>query len=113
VVKGICQASGAKYEFEYTLPYIPTINHVEYFEMAKSVAIECFGDDMWKEQEKSSMGGEDFSYFLQKCPGVYCNIGMGENHSAIHNPQFDFEDKAISNGIMFLVMMTLKTMDIV
>jgi amidohydrolase len=110
-VKGICMAGGAKYEFEYDLPNIPTINNAEYVEIAKAVVTEYLGADMWRDMEKSSMGGEDFSYFLQKCPGAYCSIGMGENHPAIHNPQFDFEDKALRNGIIFMVMMTLKTMD--
>lgn len=112
VLKGISLASGAEYEFEYSLPYIPTINSAEYFQMAKSVAKEYLGHDMWMEMEKASMGGEDFSYYLAKCPGVYCNIGMGEGHPALHNPLFDFEDKAIRNGIMFMVMMTLKVMGI-
>ncbi len=111
-VKGICLAGGAKYEFEYDLPYIPTINNVEYVKMAEAVAVEYLGPDMWKPMEKSSMGGEDFSYFLKECPGAYCNIGMGENHPAIHNPNFDFEDKALRSGIIFMVMMTLKAMSI-
>jgi amidohydrolase len=110
VVKGICLASNAKYEFEYVLPYIPTINNAEYVEMAKAVTTEYLGSDMWIDMERSSMGGEDFSYFLQKCPGAYCNIGMGEDHPAIHNQTFDFEDKSLRNGIIFMVMMTLKTM---
>jgi amidohydrolase len=110
VVKGICLANGAKYEFEYELPYIPTINTAEYVEMAEGVATECFGSDMWYDLEKSSMGGEDFSYYLRECPGAFCDLGVGENHPAIHNPEFDFEDKALRNGIIFMVMMTLKTM---
>jgi amidohydrolase len=110
VVKGVCIAAGANYEFEYELPYIPTINAAEYFDMAKEVAIENFGYDMFEEMEKSSMGGEDFSYYLKECPGVFCNLGLGEKHPAIHNPEFDFEDKALRNGIIFMVMMTLKTL---
>jgi hypothetical protein len=38
---------------------------------------------------------------------------MGENHPAIHNPYFDFEDQALRNGIIFFVAMTLKTMGVV
>ncbi len=109
-VKGICLASGAKYEFEYELPYVQTINTAQYVEISKSVAVECFGPEMWHELEKSSMGAEDFSYYLRECPGAFCNLGLGENHPAIHNTQFDFEYKALRNGIIFLVMMTLKTM---
>ena len=112
VVKEICLASGAKYEFEYELPYIPTINTAEYVEMAELVTTEYFGSEMWSELEKSSMAGEDFSYYLQECPGVFCNLGMGENYPAIHNPKFDFNDEALRNGIMFLLLMTLKTMGV-
>ena len=112
VVKGICEANGAKYEFEYELPYIPTINNAEYVEMAKSVATEHIGSDMWVDLKKSSMGGEDFSYYLKECPGAFCNIGLGEKHIALHNPQFDFDDNVLRNGITFLVMMTLKVMGV-
>ena len=112
VVKGICLTSGAKYEFEYELPYIPTINTTEYVEMAELITTEYFGSEMWSELEKSSMGGEDFSYYLQECPGVFCNLGMGDNYPAVHNPKFNFNDEALRNGIMFLLLMTLKTMGV-
>ncbi len=111
-VKGICLASGAKYEFEYELPYIPTVNTSGYVEMAENLTSECFGAEMWYELEKSSMAGEDFSYYLQKCPGAFYGLGMGEKHFDLHHPEFDFEDKALRNGIMFMLMMTLKTMGV-
>ena len=110
-VKGICLASGAKYEFEYNLPYIPTINTAKYVEMAETITLECFGSEMWQELEKSSMGGEDFSFYLKECPGAFYCLGLGEDIHEIHNPKFDFADKALRNGIIFLLMMTLKTLD--
>jgi amidohydrolase len=112
VIKGVCTAHGAEYEFDYDLPYIATINSPEYAEMAEEAAVEFLGENMWHELEKSSMGGEDFSYYLRECGGVFCDIGMGENHPAIHNPYFDFEDQALRNGIIFFVAMTLKTMGV-
>lgn len=110
IVKGVCAAHGAKYEFEYNLPYIATINSPEYVQMAEEAATEFLGENMWHELEKSSMGGEDFCYYLRECGGAFCDIGVGENHPAIHNPHFDFEDQALRNGIIFFVAMTLKTM---
>ena len=48
------------------------------------------------------MGGEDFSYYLARYPGVFCNIGMGEESPGIHNMNFNFNDKALRNGIAFM-----------
>ena len=110
IVKGVCAAHEAEYEFEYNLPYIATINSPEYVQMAEEATTEFLGENMWHELEKSSMGGEDFCYYLRECGGAFYDIGMGENHPAIHNPHFDFEDQALRNGIIFFVAMTLKTM---
>lgn len=46
-----------------------------------------------------SMGGEDFSYFLQQVPGAYFWLGLGMERGGLHNPRFDFNDAAIATGI--------------
>lgn len=101
-VKGVCEALGASYEFEYTLPYIPTVNNVKIYEFAKKMSQEYFGRSNWFELPRSSMGGEDFSYYLERYPGVFCNIGMGEKSPGIHNMNFNFNDAALRNGIAFM-----------
>ena len=101
-VKGVCEALGAFYEFEYSLPYIPTVNNPKIYEFARKVSQEYFGKSNWFELPKSSMGGEDFSYYLERYPGVFCNIGMGENSPGIHNMNFNFNDDALRNGIAFM-----------
>ena len=111
VIKGVCDSYGAKYEFDYELPYIPTVNSAEHVETAKEFATEYLGQDLWVELPLSSMGGEDFSYYLRECGGAFCDIGMGEDHPAIHNPMFDFNDDALRNGIAFMVNMVLRTME--
>ncbi|MFA6716593.1 MAG: M20 family metallopeptidase [Victivallaceae bacterium] len=109
-VKGVCLAGGAKYEFVYDLSYIPTVNTPEYVDLAEKTVTECFGKGMWLSMEKPFMVAEDFAYYLRECPGAFCNLGLGEGHIPVHNPGFDFEDKALRSGIIFMVMMALKTM---
>jgi amidohydrolase len=46
-----------------------------------------------------SMGGEDFSYFLQEVPGAYFWLGLGMERGGLHNPRFDFNDEAIATGV--------------
>jgi amidohydrolase len=111
-VKGICLASGATYEFEYKLPYIPTVNDPAHVEMARRITEKYFGRDMWFEMPRASLGGEDFSFYLRDYPGAFCFIGMGGDSPCYHNAKFDFNDEAIRNGIIYLVATTLETMDV-
>lgn len=109
--EGICHASGAEFSFEYSLPYEPCINDTKCVEMVQNTAIELFGEGMYKEMPRSSMGGEDFCYFLKKYPGAFFNLGVGTDTPGIHNPQFDFNDDALENGIMMMVHLALKSLN--
>lgn len=101
-VKGVCEALGAAYEFEYSLPYIPTVNNAKIYDFAKKMSQEYFGKTNWVEMPRSLMGSEDFSYYLARYPGAFCNIGMGENSPGLHNMNFNFNDDALRNGIAFM-----------
>ena len=106
-VKGICIATGATYEFEYKLPYIPTVNAPACVEAARKITQKYLGTDMWFDMTRSSLGGEDFAFYLRDYPGAFCFIGMGVDRPGIHNPKFDFKDEAIRNGVIYLVAMAL------
>ena len=43
--------------------------------------------------------GEDFGVFTQKIPGAFIGLGAGENHPALHNPNYDFPDELIPIGV--------------
>lgn len=111
-IKGVCLASGATYEFEYKLPYIPTVNDPVYVEASRRITEKYIGRNMWFEMARASLGGEDFSFYLRDYPGAFCFIGMGMDRPCYHNPQFDFNDEAIRNGVIYLVATTLETMEV-
>ena len=46
------------------------------------------------------MGGEDFAYMLEACPGAYIQIGNGDTPD-VHHPKYDFNDEAISAGASY------------
>jgi metal-dependent amidase/aminoacylase/carboxypeptidase family protein len=56
------------------------------------------------------MGAEDFSYYIRKFPGAMFRLGMGEKSASLHNSHFDFNDKAIASGILFLVSLALEVL---
>ena len=46
------------------------------------------------------MGGEDFAYMLEACPGAYIQIGNGDT-ADLHHPQYDFNDEVIPAGTSY------------
>ena len=103
IVKGVCDSMGATYDMSYSSPYIPTINDPNMVDLGKNVAKEVLGPFGWIDLEEPSMGGEDFSYYVAKYPGAMFRIGVGKESALLHTAQFDFNDHALKNGILFLV----------
>ncbi|MFT8573933.1 MULTISPECIES: M20 metallopeptidase family protein [Bifidobacterium] len=56
------------------------------------------------------IGGEDFSYYLQKAPGVFAHIGAGDA-GAGHSPQFAPDPAGIHYGVAFLTSIALAALD--
>lgn len=46
------------------------------------------------------MGGEDFAYMLEACPGAYIQIGNGDT-ADVHHPLYNFNDEAIPSGASY------------
>jgi hippurate hydrolase len=107
IVKGVCDSMGASFSFKYSSPYIPTINDDRMVALGKTVALRVLGPGKWFDLTSPSMGAEDFSYYIRKYPGAMFRLGMGEKSASLHNSHFDFNDKAIASGILFLVSLAL------
>ena len=105
ISSGIAKANGADadVEFHLTNKYPPTINSKKESEFAASVAKKIFGESNVNTNIEPSMGGEDFSYLLEKKPGSYLYIGQGdENHKAhLHTTKYDFNDNLLPIGVNF------------
>ena len=107
ISSGIAKANGADadVEFHLTNKYPPTINSKKESEFAANVAKKIFGESNVNTNIEPSMGGEDFSYLLEKKPGSYLYIGQGdENHKAhLHTTKYDFNDNLLPIGVNFWV----------
>ncbi len=97
-----CRAAGADYEVEYHRPYPVTINHDNAVELARQVTDRYLPAGFWHDNEEPSMGAEDFAYYLRKYPGAMLWLGMGEGSPALHAPDFDFNDNALTPGIALM-----------
>ncbi len=74
--------------------------------LAKEAALDVVGAEGIVGTRRGNMGGEDFSYYLQRVQGAYVRYGAGTpgeaNHPA-HCGKFDFDEKALEIGAAYLV----------
>ena len=94
-------ASGGDAEFRIINEFPPTLNDDRATAFARDVLFDTLGRDNTVEIKTQSMGGEDFSYFLEKIPGSFLLLGVGDR-TALHNTSFDFNDKTIATGIRIM-----------
>ena len=90
-------------EIEYVHKYPVLVNCAAQTEYARQVAISLLGEDKVGERTPT-MGSEDFAYMLQKRPGAYIRLGNGVGEDGgcmVHNPLYDFNDKALPIGAAF------------
>lgn len=78
----------------------------EMFALAKEAALEVVGTEGLVGARGGNMGGEDFSFYLQKVRGAYVRYGAGipggAGHPA-HCGKFDFDERALEIGAAYLV----------
>ena len=105
IAKGIALANGGDIEFNYKKGYPPTINNKDKSIFAGNVAKKLVGSENVITDIDPSMGGEDFSYFLNNKPGSYLYIGQkDEAHKAhLHTTKYDFNDNLLPIGVNFWV----------
>jgi amidohydrolase len=101
IISGTEQTFSAKIDFEYEDGYPPTINDPATTEKLLTAAKNIVGD--YAGEPYLSMGGEDFSYFLQKVPGCFFLVGSApidkEPLSVPHHcSHFDFDERALLIG---------------
>ena len=103
LVHGICDAHRAKGVYQYNRLYPPVINTAAEVEFARQAAAEVWGEANADANYTPSMGGEDFSFMLQKRPGCYAVIGQKTTPDVLplHNTRYDFCDTIIPNGIRY------------
>jgi amidohydrolase len=106
IVKGVTEAHGASYEFQYQKGYRPVINDEQVTERLQASLVEAFGEDVVV-PAVPTMGGEDFSAFMQKAPGTFFYVGAGNVEEGIvyphHHPRFTIDENALPMGVKAFV----------
>jgi hippurate hydrolase len=92
---------------DYTFSYPVTVNDEGAADRVLGVAENLFGAESVLELPNPSMGGEDFAFFLEKVPGAFIWLGVGEDVSGLHTPQFAFDEEVLPRGSALLAALAL------
>lgn len=103
IVEGVCKAHGATGTVEYTYEFEPTYNDLKATEYAIAAARKVVGDEKVDGDCAQFMGSEDFGVFAKHIPGCFMFLGMGENHTPLHNSEYNFNENVLEIGIDFYV----------
>ncbi len=94
--------------------YPPVINEDTSSRYAIHVAEKLVGKDKTIAIPYPSLGGEDFSYYLQQIPGCFVRFGAakeGHEMASSHSSKFDFDEEVMRVGAAYmseLVRYTIK-----
>ncbi len=98
IATGTAALMGGSATVTYMRGYPAVINSVSETEIARQAAVQTVGSDHVQPMQPT-MGGEDFSYYLEKVPGSYVFVGAGNPAKGAeyphHHPRFDIDESAM------------------
>jgi len=104
VLKGVCDASGATYAFDYLWRYPVTSNDAAQTQYVRALAERTIGAERVVTSEKH-MGAEDFSFFAERVPASYFVLGCSGDPTTSfphHHGKFDIDEAALATGVRIM-----------
>ena len=115
VTENVAKAFGATAEIEIVEGYSPLVNHDREARLILNLATELFGEENVIHKDAPSMGGEDFSYFIEETPGAFYHVGCTPKDKMpgvpLHNPNFNPDEECIRQGLMMQTAIVLREMN--
>jgi amidohydrolase len=106
---------GATFELAYTRGHPPVVNDEAATERVARAAHEFLDDDAVTATYQS-VGGDDFSWYLDRIPGCYVRLGVRDPDSDdppvdLHASRFDVDERCLPVAIRLLAGATVRTLD--
>ncbi len=109
LAKGVAKGMRGDAELDYKFSYPVTSNDAGAAKLALGVAGELLGEERVEELVHPSMGAEDFSFFLEKVPGAFIWLGVGDI-PGLHTPKFAFDEEILPRGAALLTALALESL---
>jgi amidohydrolase len=114
VSESVAHGLGCGAEVALTELYPVTMNDPAMTRFVREVAEDVVGAGHVVEG-KPVMGGEDFSYFLQKVPGAFVFLGSSNEAKGLchphHSPLFDFDEACLPIGVELLARIAMRYLE--
>lgn len=108
-LEGLVTTMGITYDLKYSKGYPPVVNTTNETDLIVNAARKIEDIEALVEL-KPSLGGEDFSYYLQRVPGSFFYTGTrNENFKADfphHHPKFDIDETGMLNAVKVFLQAT-------
>jgi amidohydrolase len=105
VASGIAEATGAEIDLHFGHETDAVVNDPEIATVCRRAAVEVVGADGVEEIALPSMGGEDFSGYLDRTRGCMMRLGVASAPGAwppLHTSHFDIDEHALLIGAKIL-----------
>jgi amidohydrolase len=111
VVAGVCQATRARYTFEFVRGYPAMVNDEAFTRQAMESVKALLGESAIAHLPTPELGGEDFAFFAQRVPSLMFRLGVrnearGLVH-AVHSSHFDLDEDALPIGAAALACVAM------
>lgn len=100
ICAGVAATFGATIDVVLKEGYAALVNDAHEVDRLFRVAKDLLGDENVLLNRNPSMGGEDFSYFLEKAPGAFYHLGCATQQPApaLHTHEFYIDERCLPIG---------------
>jgi amidohydrolase len=105
IASGLSEASGATISVQFRRGTDAVVNDPDVTRICVRAAGEIVGQSNLDEIALPSMGGEDFSGYLEHAPGCLLRLGIASSDCPrhfLHSPHFDIDEQALVIGAKVL-----------
>ena len=112
VCEGVAIAHGGDIDVDYQRIFPATINTEAETRHVEACIVQTLSESALIRDVAPSLGGEDFSFMLQRCPGAYFFLGTAKSDTTppLHNARYDFNDDIIPTGCRLLLAIGLNAL---
>ena len=106
VVQGVALSTGTRIEILFKSPLPAVVNDSSITATLERAAKDVLGNQQVGLIDLPSMGGEDFSIYLDTTPGSMLRLGCArpnQKNAFLHSPYFDIDERALALGSRILL----------
>ena len=114
ICDGVASACGTTIDLNIVTSYAALMNTPAEAERVIRIGRQLLGAENAAFRESPSMGGEDFSYFVEKVPGVFWHLGCASAQPAptLHSRDFVADERCLPIGAAMQAALVLDRMEL-